>query len=212
MLAGLDVRPEAPRTMLLLHGGGVGPWQWKNQIEAFPEFRVLAPELPGHGDSAGVLPCTIRNCADQVALFLEEKAGPGPVTLIAHSLGAQVALQLLADRPERFDRAAIFSALAIPTPNLYRFGVAPFIGPTLWMLRANWVVRLTARQLRFTDPDSAMALRRSLRSLSRDVLEAIYRENQLFRLPERLSAVHCPRTGTNRCSAQCGISHTLCNR
>lgn len=192
MLASLDIRPGTRRTALLLHGGGVGPWQWKKQIEELSDFRVLAPELPGHGASAGVLPCTIRNCADQVRSFLEEKVGDWPVTLIGHSLGAQVALQLLADAPARFERAAILSALAIPTPHLYRYGIAPFIGLTVWMMRVDWLVRFTARQLRFPDASFVPEFQRSIQSITAEVLDAIYRENQHFRLPDGLSAVRCP--------------------
>jgi pimeloyl-ACP methyl ester carboxylesterase len=192
MLAGLDIRPELPRTMLLLHGGGVGPWQWKKQIEEFSDFRVLAPELPGHGDSAGILPCTIRNCVDQVRLFLDAKVGDGPVILIGHSLGAQVALQLLAEMPQRFERAAILSALAIPTPYLYRYLIAPFIGLTAWLLKFDWIVRYSARQFRFPDASFVPAFKRSIQSIPREVLDDIYLENQLFCAPAGLARVQSP--------------------
>ncbi len=38
-------------TIVFLHGGNVASWMWGQQVPAFPDYRVLVPDLPGFGAS-----------------------------------------------------------------------------------------------------------------------------------------------------------------
>lgn len=50
-----ETGPSDAPVVLLLHGGGVGAWMWRDQVEALRDrYRVITPDLPGHDHSAGV--------------------------------------------------------------------------------------------------------------------------------------------------------------
>src|SRR5437763_15533064 len=69
-------------------------------------FRVLAPDLRGHGRSDWEPPWTI---ATHVADVLEtvEAAGVERAAWVGHSLGGRLVLELAAREPSRVERAAL---------------------------------------------------------------------------------------------------------
>lgn len=88
--------PAKP-TLILLHGGGAASRAWKHQFSGLGDrFHLVAPDLPGFGRSPG--PVSIDGSAKAVAELVERFA---PVHLCGHSMGAFVAAQFAAERPER---------------------------------------------------------------------------------------------------------------
>jgi len=89
--------------VVLLHGGIVDAARvsWPPVMRALADdYRVLAPDLLGYGESAlpdG--PYTIRRHAEVVAGLLDT-LDTGPVTLVGNSLGGAVAVQVALDRPD----------------------------------------------------------------------------------------------------------------
>jgi pimeloyl-ACP methyl ester carboxylesterase len=85
----------------LLHGLGVSGqvWQGIGRLLA-PSTRLIAPDLRGHGESdkpsAGYLP---RDYVGDIAALLAQEPSR-PLAVLGHSLGAVVAAQLAAERPE----------------------------------------------------------------------------------------------------------------
>jgi magnesium chelatase accessory protein len=86
-------------TLLLLHGAGAATHTWRDLAPLLAkDFRIVAPDLPGHGftqtpGSEGLsLNGMVRALAALLAV-LEEK----PVLAVGHSAGAAVALRLLLD-------------------------------------------------------------------------------------------------------------------
>lgn len=62
-------------------------------------FRVIQLDLPNHGRSAWVADMDISSLAEAVAAFLQSEV-ESPVTLIGHSLGGKVAMQLALVHPQ----------------------------------------------------------------------------------------------------------------
>jgi pimeloyl-ACP methyl ester carboxylesterase len=87
--------------LVLLHGLGVSGavWQGVGRLLA-PTIRPIAPDLRGHGESdkpsAGYLP---RDYVGDIAALLAHEPSR-PLAVLGHSLGAVVAAQLGAERPE----------------------------------------------------------------------------------------------------------------
>jgi pimeloyl-ACP methyl ester carboxylesterase len=187
-----EANADKKTTIVFLHGAGVGPWMWKKQFEYFSRYRIIAPELPGHGDSARILPCTISNCADAVQELLTYILGNQRCVLVGHSLGAQVALRLISENTPRIDLAVIISALVHPTPLLYNILIKPFIGLTVNQLRKDSMLNAQTKQFKFPDGEMEKSFKESIRSITEPVMSDIYRENQLFRLPTNLSAAKIP--------------------
>jgi len=102
--------PGAP-TLLLIHGMAGNSRTWKDVMpELAHDFTVLAPDLIGHGESAkpvgdyslGAFASGLR---DLLALL-----EIGPVTVIGHSLGGGVAMQLAYQHPELVDRLVLIGS------------------------------------------------------------------------------------------------------
>lgn len=89
------------RPVLLLHGVGLNADAFEPQIRGLsPGHRVIAPDLPGHGES-DPLPAD-AGLEDYVAAIAEFVTGLGvaPLPVVGHSFGAMVALGLALARPE----------------------------------------------------------------------------------------------------------------
>ena len=134
-------------TVALLHGLGGAASNWTLVAPPLAErYRVLVPDLPGHGGST-TLPAPVETLdpyADRVASLLDE-----PAVLVGHSLGAVVALRLAARRPElvrgvvlagaagittrtrRSQRALALLALVKPAKRLSRFARVVSASPQL---------------------------------------------------------------------------------
>lgn len=99
--------------VVLIHGFGLSSEIWKHQVEALSgRFRVIAPDLRGHGASpvtAGAYP--MEDLARDV-LALLDRLGIGKVAVAGHSLGGYVALAAQALAPERVTGIGMVSTQA----------------------------------------------------------------------------------------------------
>lgn len=92
------VGPGAPR-VLLLHGLGMGRSVFADLVPRLPG-AVVAVDLPGFGEAPEPpRPLSMPAHADLVAAHLRGRGG-GPVLVIGHSMGTQVAAELAARYPE----------------------------------------------------------------------------------------------------------------
>jgi pimeloyl-ACP methyl ester carboxylesterase len=107
---GLDVfvgtggRPFDPSqpAAVLLHGAGMDHTAWALHDRWFAHhgFSVAAPDLPGHGRSAGAPLKTIGEMADWTAALIAA-SGAAKARLVGHPMGSLVALETAARHPSR---------------------------------------------------------------------------------------------------------------
>ena len=84
--------------ILLLHGVGLRAEAWGAQIDALaPSFRVIAPDMPGHGESDMTAQTLSLSDYTDAALSHVE----GPVLVVGHSMGAMMALDMAHRYPDR---------------------------------------------------------------------------------------------------------------
>ncbi len=89
--------------VLLIHGAGATTHSWRDLAPRLARrFRVIAPDLPGHGFSAPLPPDgrpTLPAIAELLAALLPAlghgPAGRPPALLVGHSAGGAIALQLI---------------------------------------------------------------------------------------------------------------------
>lgn len=83
--------------ILLLHGLGSTKADWDLQVEPFSkEFRIIAPDLRGHGNSSkpeGKEAYGVSKCAEDMKLLLDE-LGISECMLVGFSMGGAVAFEM----------------------------------------------------------------------------------------------------------------------
>lgn len=123
--------------LVLLHGVGANRTVWARVIPKLARQRlVLAPDLPGFGESAPVgQGFDLEDVAAKLAETLAERTG-GPFDLLGNSLGGAVALQLAARRPELV-RSLVLCAPAGLTPVAWPLALAAgrLVGPAVALRR-----------------------------------------------------------------------------
>ena len=108
--------PGAAKDILLLHGAGHDHEVWRAVQDALVERGVasLAIDLPGHGRSGGDAPTSIGAYAAWCARLINSLDQP-PAVVAGHSMGALIALELAAERPDCVPRLALLGCCA-PMP------------------------------------------------------------------------------------------------
>ncbi|ATP41312.1 alpha/beta hydrolase [Solibacillus sp. R5-41] len=108
---------DGEEILLFLHGGGVSSWMWESQINYFNNYHCIVPDLPGHGANSDEL-FSMSTTINKLWTILEEVAPNKNWNIIGFSLGSQIALQMINERPNSFKRAMINSALVIPQKTM----------------------------------------------------------------------------------------------
>src|SRR5216117_3831864 len=86
-------------TLLFIHGSGMSARYWSDQLRALADTaRVLAVDLPGHGESDDAPTPSLARYADVTAGVIDA-VGARPAIAVGHSLGGAVAVSLAARRP-----------------------------------------------------------------------------------------------------------------
>ncbi|WP_426421238.1 alpha/beta fold hydrolase [Bradyrhizobium genosp. A] len=110
-------------TVVFIHGAGFDHSTWALHTRWFAHhgFGVLAPDLPGHGRSAGPSLSSIAEMADWTAALLHA-AGAEKAHLIGHSMGSLISLETAARHPDKVSALSLIGTAATMTvgPDLLR--------------------------------------------------------------------------------------------
>ena len=141
--------------LVLLHGLAGAAANW---IEVFPSavarYRVLAPDLPGHGRSGSLRAgAGVNGFADAVGALMEHEAA-APALVAGHSFGGLVALRLAQRRPDLVRGLLLAAPAGIrSTARGARAAilVAGFVRPARWVapLRHRYASRAWYRRALF---------------------------------------------------------------
>ena len=113
--------------LLLIHGMARSSATWRSVLpQLSKKFRVIAPDLLGHGESAkprtdyslGAFAVLLRDFLDEL--------GVGQATVVGHSLGGGVAMQFVYQHPDYAKRLVLISS----------GGLGPDVGLILRLLSA----------------------------------------------------------------------------
>jgi pimeloyl-ACP methyl ester carboxylesterase len=109
--------PDAP-PLILLHGGRDHCRNWDWVAEALRrDYHIIAPDLRGHGDSAWSASghYTMANYIYDLAQLIHQQK-LAPVSIVAHSLGGNIALRYTGIYPENVRRLIAIEGLG-PGPK-----------------------------------------------------------------------------------------------
>jgi pimeloyl-ACP methyl ester carboxylesterase len=103
-------------TIVLLHGAGLDHTTWALHSRWFAHhgYGVLAPDLPGHGRSAGAPLPAIADMAEWTAGLLDA-AGAAKARLVGHSMGSLIALETAARHPAKVSALGLIGTAATMT-------------------------------------------------------------------------------------------------
>ena len=97
-------------TLLFLHGYGESLLSWRLILDRFtPQYRIIAIDLPGFGLSDKPAGPYSNEFMAGVLNHLLARWTAGPVVVVGHSLGGQLAAQLALDNPKRVVAAVLIA-------------------------------------------------------------------------------------------------------
>jgi pimeloyl-ACP methyl ester carboxylesterase len=165
--------PEGGLPVLLVHGNCSSGAYWQPLVRLLPpEWRIVAPDLRGYGDTEPApvdASRGLRDFADDVAALLDDPALFGSASarpiLAGHSMGGGVAMQLLVDLPGRFAGVLLESPVSPygfgATRDLIGTPTTPdYAGSGGGAVNAEFVKRLAAGDRTSEDPASPRTVMR----------------------------------------------------
>lgn len=112
------LRAGSGKTLVLVHGFTGMKENWLPVFEALAgDYRVVAPDLPGWGESSRdpALDYGFPEQAERLAAFMRTLTPGGtPVLLVGHSMGGGIAALVAARHPELVERLVLVDAAGAP--------------------------------------------------------------------------------------------------
>ena len=133
-------------TILLLHGAGALD-TFREQYCLADRYHLIVPHLRGAGSAAGQSyepEAQVKELWELIDCLGKERIG-----VIGHSLGAQIAVMLVSQHPERFSFAVFLSAWVNPRPKTVGM-YCSLAGISAKMLHWGALVRLQGRYWHYT--------------------------------------------------------------
>jgi len=142
----IDARPDdaariAP-TLLLVHGFLVSSACWEDILPGLSSrFRVLAPDLPGSGES-DIWKNTMVSFT-RFASFINtfcDKLDLKSTVILGHSMGGGIAIVAAGMYAQRFTKAILMDSIAYPFPQPFKSRAvqAAVIGPFIFKKLYGW--------------------------------------------------------------------------
>lgn len=101
---------DPDRAVILIHGAGMDHTGWRYQTRRLAGLGLnpIAPDLPGHGGSAGKPLTDVEEMGNWVVMLID-RLGIAQVDLVGHSMGSFVALEAYRSRPDLTERLVLIS-------------------------------------------------------------------------------------------------------
>ena len=133
-------------TVILLHGGGLSWWNYREAAQKLAErYHIVLPVLDGHADSDAPFTSIEDNAASLIS-YIDTRFGGQVLAIGGLSLGGQIAVEMLSQRPHICQYALLESTLVKPMKM-----TAALIGPTFGMsyglIKQKWFAKLQADYL-----------------------------------------------------------------
>jgi len=177
-MAYIELGDPAGDPLLLLHGYTDSSRSWSLVAPYLGKYRLLIPDLRGHGGSDAPLCCySASQVADDARLFLDS-LGVRRAAVAGHSFGSMVAIALAADHPERASSVILIGSTAmVPVKRgdwLYENAMAlkAPLDPSTQFMR-DWH---PANQPTSVEPDFAEAIRQEFMTIPLHVWKGVMRE------------------------------------
>jgi len=137
---------QNPDVILLLHGGGLSWWNYREAAKILSaQYHVVLTVLDGHADSDTPF-TTIEENAARLISYIDDHFGGQVPAIGGLSLGSQVAVEMLAQRPGICRYALLESALVKPM-KLTAALIGPTFGMSYGLIKQKWFAKMQADYL-----------------------------------------------------------------
>ena len=122
--------PQGRRGLVFVHGGGAHAHWWTHVAATFAsEFRVVAVDLSGHGDSEHRELYDFEQWTREVMVVAEESGIAGPPVVVGHSMGGFVTIATAALHNERLSGVIVCdSPVTEPDPEVESYRLKEAFG------------------------------------------------------------------------------------
>ena len=171
---------ENSDVMILLHGGGLSWWNYKEAAEILQtDYHVILPILDGHAGSEQQF-TTIEDNASEIIEFINSKFGGSVLLIGGLSLGGQILLEILSQRKDICQYAIVESALVIPSKFTYSM-IKPAFGSCYGLIKYRWFSKLQFKSLRIKSNLFDLYYKDTCAISKRDMI-AFLQKNSVFSL------------------------------
>jgi pimeloyl-ACP methyl ester carboxylesterase len=130
--------------VLFLHGSPLSSRMWQPQLDTMKDFHCVAPDLPGHGQSAAVKRFEMKALVDTLADLIRSTSPTGKAHVVGLSFGGVVAQALMVNTPELIDHV-VLSGTATRLNKLLIFSQA-LNAPVMRLLRPQQLASIISSQ------------------------------------------------------------------
>ena len=134
------------QTIILLHGGGLSWWNYRDVAQLLSDrFHVVLPILDGHADSDAPFTSIEDNAARLIA-HIDQYFGGKVLAVGGLSLGGQIAVEMLTQRPDICSFALLESTLVKPSKLTHAL-IKPTFGMSYGLIKQKWFAKMQAAYL-----------------------------------------------------------------
>lgn len=145
-MAVVEFGKQNPDTVLLLHGGGLSWWNYRKVAKLLEkDYHVLLPVLDGHAGSDEPF-TTVEDNAAGLLSYIDAHFGGKVAVLGGLSLGGQVALEMLSQRPD-ICRYALIESAPVKPMKLTAALIGPAFGMSYGLIKQRWFAKMQAAYL-----------------------------------------------------------------
>ena len=184
MLNYVEYGKENRDVIILLHGGGLSWWNYKEAAEILrTDYHVILPILDGHTGSDKPF-TTIEDNASEIIEFINKQFGRSVLMMGGLSLGGQILLEVLSQCKDICKYAIVESALVIPSKFTYSM-IKPAFGSGYGLIKYKWFSKLQYKSLRIKK-NLFDEYYRDTCGISKSDMIAFLQENSLYSLKETI--------------------------
>ena len=130
-------------TVILLHGGGLSWWNYREVAQLLADkYHVVLPILDGHADSDAPFTSIEDNAARLIA-YIDKHHGGSVYAVGGLSLGGQIAVEMLTQRPD-ICRFALIESVLVKPMKLTHALIKPTFGMSYGLIKKKWFAKMQA--------------------------------------------------------------------
>ena len=133
-------------TIILLHGGGLSWWNYRQVAQLLADkYHVVLPILDGHADSDAPF-TSIEDNAARIIAHIDQYFSGKVLAICGLSLGGQIAVEMLTQRPDICRFALLESTLVKPSILIHAL-IKPTFGMSYGLIKQKWFAKMQAAYL-----------------------------------------------------------------